>query len=105
VKDEIAKNYETDLPFFVFVLVPIAIEDFIESTTAEEIADRLLEETNSSEFTAFSISISKNRLIDCECGLTFHLFVTQKDLIRNDHFNRFSVDFFRLFFSYIQNFF
>ncbi len=66
-KMKIAKNHETDLPFFAFVLVPIAIEDFIESITAKEIADRLLAETNSSEFDAFSISISKNRVIDYEC--------------------------------------
>ncbi len=52
---DLAKNYEIDLP--------CTIEDFIESTTAEEIADRLLAETTSSELDAFSIPISKAKLL------------------------------------------
>jgi 2-keto-4-pentenoate hydratase/2-oxohepta-3-ene-1,7-dioic acid hydratase in catechol pathway len=52
---DLAKNYETNLP--------ITIEDFIKSTTAEEIASRLLAETTSSELDAFSIPLSKTRLL------------------------------------------
>jgi 2-keto-4-pentenoate hydratase/2-oxohepta-3-ene-1,7-dioic acid hydratase in catechol pathway len=52
---DLAKNYEIDLPS--------TIEDFIESTTAEEAADRLLAETTSGELDAFSIPISKTKLL------------------------------------------
>jgi 2-keto-4-pentenoate hydratase/2-oxohepta-3-ene-1,7-dioic acid hydratase in catechol pathway len=52
---DLAKDYETDLPR--------TIEDFIESTTAEEIAGRLLAEITSSELAAFSKPISKTKLL------------------------------------------
>ena len=52
---DLAKNYGIDLPN--------TIEDFIKSTTAEENADRLLAETTSNENDAFSIPISKARLL------------------------------------------
>jgi 2-keto-4-pentenoate hydratase/2-oxohepta-3-ene-1,7-dioic acid hydratase in catechol pathway len=52
---DLAKNYESDLPS--------TIEDFVESTTAEEIASRLLTETTNSELDAFSIPISKTKLL------------------------------------------
>jgi 2-keto-4-pentenoate hydratase/2-oxohepta-3-ene-1,7-dioic acid hydratase in catechol pathway len=53
--DNLAKNYGTDLPS--------TIEDFIESTTAEEIAERLFEEVASSELEKFSVPASKIRLL------------------------------------------
>jgi 2-keto-4-pentenoate hydratase/2-oxohepta-3-ene-1,7-dioic acid hydratase in catechol pathway len=52
---DLAKKHETDLPR--------TMEDFIESTTAEENAGRLLAETTSSELDAFSIPISKTKLL------------------------------------------
>jgi 2-keto-4-pentenoate hydratase/2-oxohepta-3-ene-1,7-dioic acid hydratase in catechol pathway len=52
---DLAKNYETDLP--------ITMEDFIESTKAEEIASRLIEKMTCSELDAFSVSISKIKLL------------------------------------------
>jgi 2-keto-4-pentenoate hydratase/2-oxohepta-3-ene-1,7-dioic acid hydratase in catechol pathway len=52
---DLAKNYEIDLPS--------TIEDFIGSTTAEEIVSRLLAETTNSELDAFSIPLSKTRLL------------------------------------------
>lgn len=52
---DLAKNYEIDLPN--------TIEDFIKSPTAEKNAERILAETTSSELDAFSIPISKARLL------------------------------------------
>jgi len=52
---DLAKNYEADLP--------ITMEDFIESTNAEEIAIRLIEKMTCSELDAFSVSISKVKLL------------------------------------------
>jgi 2-keto-4-pentenoate hydratase/2-oxohepta-3-ene-1,7-dioic acid hydratase in catechol pathway len=52
---DLAKNYETDLP--------ITMEDFIESTNGEEIASRLIERMTCSELAAFSVSISKVKLL------------------------------------------
>jgi len=52
---DLAKNYEIDLPN--------TIEDFIKSPTAEKNAERILAETTISELDAFSIPISKARLL------------------------------------------
>jgi len=52
---DLAKNYKIDLPN--------TIEDFIKSPTAEKNAERILAETTSSELDAFSIPISKARLL------------------------------------------
>jgi 2-keto-4-pentenoate hydratase/2-oxohepta-3-ene-1,7-dioic acid hydratase in catechol pathway len=52
---DLAKNYETDLPS--------TMENFIESAIAEEIADKLLAETTTSELDAFSIPIDNTKLL------------------------------------------
>jgi 2-keto-4-pentenoate hydratase/2-oxohepta-3-ene-1,7-dioic acid hydratase in catechol pathway len=52
---DLAKNYKIKLPS--------TMEDFIKSETAEEIASKLLLEMTSSELDAFSIPISKTKLL------------------------------------------
>ena len=55
ILEDLAKKHETNLPS--------TIEGFVESSTAEETADRMLAETTSSELDSFSIPTSKIKLL------------------------------------------
>jgi 2-keto-4-pentenoate hydratase/2-oxohepta-3-ene-1,7-dioic acid hydratase in catechol pathway len=52
---DLAKNYDANLP--------LTIEDFIKSETTEENTDKLLSEMTSSELDAFSVPLSKAKLL------------------------------------------